>query len=425
MDSTGLSAAASRLAERIREARDDLSRQWLELISRRMAIPAEKIFPSDELIADIPLLLVAIADSIEDPTDEITSDLPVAAKAMELGRLRFNQGFDAGQILKEYELLGALLFAFARQFAAESEPAHDAVDMVVCTHRIFRAIAAIEQVTTTHFLRALAVRVGEREEQLRRFNRMITHELKNRVGATLGAGQLLNEEWLGDDERRRFASMITDNAQAIQKVLENLVALSRIDGERRRQRNSALRDVVSDVFRQLHDLAVARDVELRVSESLPDIDVNAAAVELCLSNYLSNAIKYSDGSAPVRWAEITAGVEEAPGRPGQSDIVVRVRDNGIGVPPSARPHLFERFFRAHGDSTPEGTGLGLNLVLETVQGLGGRAWAEFDQPTGSIFAFSLPCRRDADTAARVSDAPSAEKSGESRPRDAARVTASD
>jgi nitrogen-specific signal transduction histidine kinase len=66
-------------------------------------------------------------------------------------------------------------------------------------------------------------RVGEREERLRRFSRMITHELKNRVGATLGAGQLLQEEWLGDDERRRFAAMVTENAQEIQKVLENLV----------------------------------------------------------------------------------------------------------------------------------------------------------------------------------------------------------
>ena len=58
---------------------------------------------------------------------------------------------------------------------------------------------------------------------------------------------------------------------------------------------------------------------------------------------------------------------------------------------------YERFYRAHGDALPgvEGTGLGLNIVRDTVAALGGRAWAEFPEK-GSVFAFSLPCRREGD-----------------------------
>jgi light-regulated signal transduction histidine kinase (bacteriophytochrome) len=84
----------------------------------------------------------------------------------------------------------------------------------------------------------------------------------------------------------------------------------------------------------------------------------------------------------------------------EGELIVRVRDNGLGVPQKAREHLFEQFFRAHSDSvTAEGTGLGLNIVHETVASLGGRTWAEFPDEGGSVFAFSLPSRREEDAAA--------------------------
>jgi signal transduction histidine kinase len=143
--------------------------------------------------------------------------------------------------------------------------------------------------------------------------------------------------------------------------------------------------MVAEVFRQLRELARARQVRLRTVGELPMVEVNAAAVELCLSNYLSNAIKYSDPSQKERWAEVEAHVAG-------SELLVRVRDNGVGVPAERRARLFERFYRAHeGMTGVEGTGLGLNLVRETIESLGGRAWAEFDQDCGAVFAFGLPC----------------------------------
>jgi signal transduction histidine kinase len=395
MDITKPCPLATQLAARIRGAREDLTARWLDRIAARVAIDAERIFPSDELLDHVPLLMDGIAGYLEDPSDEITADVPVIAKAMELGELRFSQGFDAAEILKEYEILGGVLFNFSGRVLQEEGGQCRPDEVLICSHRLFRAISVIEQATTAHYLRVLVERVGEREERLRRFSRMITHELKNRVGATLGAGQLLQEEWLGDEERRKFAGMVADNAQQIQKVLENLVVLSRLDRDRRRQRNIMLKEVVSEVFRQLRELARAREVRL-VSKDLPEVEVNAAAIELCLSNYISNAIKYSDPSIPERRAEVHATVEDAAGGDG-CELIVRVRDNGLGVPEDQRGRLFERFFRAHESSTNvEGTGLGLNLVGETLESLGGRAWAEFEQERGSTFAFALPCRRQAD-----------------------------
>ena len=426
MDITRPCPLASDIAARIRVARVELTERWLERIAARVRIPADRIFPSEELLDHVPILMDGIADYLEDPGDEITADVPVIAKAMELGELRFGQGFDASEILKEYEILGGILYSFAAGVVADSKLACSPEELLICSHRIFRAISVIEQVTTAHYLRVLGERVAEREERLRRFSRMITHELKNRVGATLGAGQLLREEWLGVEERQRFAGMVEENALAIQKVLENLTALAKIDGQRRRQRNIPLQEVVTEVFRQLRELARGRGVEMRIAGTLPDIEVNAAAVELCLSNYLSNAIKYSDASAAERWAEVSAVLEESADAPGTEQLTVRVRDNGMGVPAESRDQLFERFFRAHTDVVrTEGTGLGLSLVQETAASLGGRAWAEFDEEGGSVFAFALPFGREDGTRSDVSDSAGAATKDDGRPTDAAPAKVSD
>ena len=70
------------------------------------------MFPTDELLDHVPLLIDGIASYLENPSAEISIDMPVVGKAMELGALRHAQGFDAYEILKEYELLGSILFTF-------------------------------------------------------------------------------------------------------------------------------------------------------------------------------------------------------------------------------------------------------------------------------------------------------------------------
>jgi signal transduction histidine kinase len=95
-------------------------------------------------------------------------------------------------------------------------------------------------------------------------------------------------------------------------------------------------------------------------------------------------------------------VEAAEREGGAGLLVIEVRDNGLGVPQEKRQQLFTRFFRAHGDTVTgvDGTGLGLSIVRETVEAMGGRAWADFDGERGSRFCISLPYRRAADQAPR-------------------------
>ena len=389
------------LAERLRGAREDLVRRWLERIAARVALSDNRVFPTEELLNHIPLLIDGIADYLESPGRDLDAEVPVTAKARELGALRYEQGFDAYQVLKEHELLLAIILNFLTGLVDEVEAPSSRREMAACWNRIVHAVELIRQATASHFLQLSAERVREREDRLRRFNRMVSHELKNHVSALRGAASLLAEPWIEDGARDRFVRMIGENAAGLQHVLENLEMLSRLESDARRQRNVLLPHAVAEVARQLRDAAQSRGLEMRIAPDLPAVEVNAAATELCLANYISNAIKYSDPAKTARWVEVTAALVP----PGVSavggELVVCVRDNGLGVPEPARADLFRQFYRAHTETVTgiEGTGLGLSIVRETVEALGGRAWAEFPAGGGSVFTFSLPSRREVDAAA--------------------------
>lgn len=386
---------AAALADRLRVSKRELTTRWLDRISERVALDANRVFPSAELLDHVPLLLDGIADYLEEPVLEVSVDAPVVSKAMELGALRHAQGFDAYEILKEYEILGGILFAhLAAEADGIAEPCAKS-ELLACGQRLFRAISVIQQTTTTHFLRLAADQVREREERLRAFNRVVSHEIKNRIGTIIGASDMLHElPDLSPDKRTTFLEIVRRNARGMQHAVENVLAVGG-SNDTRQHGKVPLRSAVQEAARQVRDAAHAARVDIRVSTNLADVEVNAAAVELCLANYLSNSIKYADPSQPDRWVEIDATSAASPD--GASELVLRVRDNGIGVPLEKRDKLFDRFFRAHETrSDVEGTGLGLSIVRETAVSLGGRAWAEFP-PQGSVFAFSLPHRRRDDS----------------------------
>jgi len=384
-------AFAAVLATALRDGSELLSKRWYERIAERVDIDAEQLFPSDGLRVDIPVLIAGIADYIESPVKEIAADSLVIAKAMALGALRFRQGFDVYEILKEFELLGSILFSYVARVRDDSVPCDDG-RLLLCVHRLFRALALIQQATVVHFIRLGDDVRREREERLRSFNRSVSHEIKNQIGTVVGAGEalLMMPEGASVD-RDQMLQVIVRNARLMQHTIENLVSLARSDNDARQHHHLQLAVAAREAARQMRENSRVAHVDIRV-EAMPEVEVNAAAVELCVTNYLSNAIKYADPKKPNRYVVITGSVERGPA--GGREVVVRVRDNGLGVPPEKRRSLFQPFYRAHDEraARAEGTGLGLSIVSETVASLGGRAWAEFPG-SGSVFAFSLPYRR--------------------------------
>jgi signal transduction histidine kinase len=384
---------AGELAKQLRENKDSLTRRWLDRISARVAIHPNRIFPTEDLLDHVPLLIDGISSYMENPALPVSADTPVIAKAMELGALRHAQGFDEYELLKEYEIFGAILFSFLGSAVDEIPLPCSRGELVLCAHRLYHAISLIQQATTVQFLALMKERLHEREERLRAFNRALTHELRNRIGATMGAGQLLQMPEIKGAEQQKLVDIVVRNMESMRLSLDNLLELTRISNDARQQRHILLPRAAAEVMRQLREFARSRGVRLHLDDSVPDVEINAAAVELCLTNLVSNAIKYADGSKGDRWVEVRGRMEPAT-EDGPAQAVVEVADNGLGVPPDQRANLFERFFRGEATVTGvEGTGLGLSIVRETVESLGGRAWAEFPEKGGSVFAFSLPTRR--------------------------------
>jgi len=384
-------AFAAAVGSRLRDDRIELVERWLERITERVTLAPNRVFPSQALLDHVPILLVGIADYVADPARPITADSKVVAKAMELGELRHDQGFTEYEILKEFEIFGGVLFNHLSRLSAEMSG--NGTDWAACAHRMFQALAVIQEASTTQYLQLMSARIQEREDRLRAFDRALTHELRNRIGAVLGASQLLESLDLPADDRRRLASVVARNAGGMHVILENLLELSRMDSGSRQQRHVLLAGAANEAVRHLREMAGADRVVVAIDEALPAVEVNAPVVELAIANFVSNGIKYADPSSSDRWVRVSGELAD------DGSVVVRVRDNGIGVPPAARAKLFGRFFRvdAPGHTSVDGTGLGLSIVRDAITAIGGRVWAEFPEDGGSEFCFALPARRSTDT----------------------------
>lgn len=99
-----------------------------------------------------------------------------------------------------------------------------------------------------------------------------------------------------------------------------------------------------------------------------------------VTNYLGNGIKYSNGNTDVI---LTVNHD-------QRDVIVSVKDEGLGISGNQLPHIFERFFRAEKTKNLEGIGLGLYLCRQIIHAHHGHVWAESEEGKGSTFYFSIP-----------------------------------
>ena len=157
-------------AARLTASKRQLTPQWMDRIPKRVSLDPNRVFPTDELLNHVPLLIEGVADYVQNPAAEIGVDMPVVAKAMELGALRHKQGFDAYEILKEYEFLGGILFTFfARTVSEIPEPCENG-ELMACGSRLYRAVTIIQQSTIAHSLLPADRHVAEREERLRGVN---------------------------------------------------------------------------------------------------------------------------------------------------------------------------------------------------------------------------------------------------------------
>jgi two-component system, OmpR family, phosphate regulon sensor histidine kinase PhoR len=212
-----------------------------------------------------------------------------------------------------------------------------------------------------------------RLEAMRRdFVANVSHELKTPLTSIAGYAETLAAETAAESQAHRFAETILSNARRMQRLVDELLDLSRVEsgGWRPAPEVIEVADAARDAWASLADRAAAAGVTFEV-EVAPDAHallVDPDAMRQILTNLLENALRHTPSGGRIRVAAEL----------GRDGVAVAVTDNGSGIPAEHLPRIFERFYRVDSGRSRHqgGTGLGLAIVKHLVEAHGGRVEAE-------------------------------------------------
>jgi two-component system, OmpR family, phosphate regulon sensor histidine kinase PhoR len=223
-----------------------------------------------------------------------------------------------------------------------------------------------------------------RLETIRRdFVANVSHELKTPLTAIAGYAETLAAE-ASDEQAVRFAQTIVENAHRMQRLVDDLLDLSRIEsgGWQPEPRPIGVEAAAREAWAGLSERTANRQVQLETATNSATINGDPEALRQIFTNLFDNALRHTAPGGRIRVAtQRVAG-----------DTVVRVTDTGSGIPAEHLPRIFERFYRVDpGRSRQEGgTGLGLAIVKHLVEAHGGRVAAESELGRGTTILLYFP-----------------------------------
>ncbi|MBC7874703.1 MAG: PAS domain S-box protein [Ferruginibacter sp.] len=239
--------------------------------------------------------------------------------------------------------------------------------------------------------RGLEEKIIERTGQLKKsnddleaFSYSVSHDLRAPLRGAIAFATILDEEYgyKLDDEAKRIISIIRDSALKMGKLIDDLLAFSRMG---KQGITKSLIDTKTMVNEIVAELALQNKGYDRIRwdiRALSPVHADVKMIRQVWINLLSNAIKYS-GTREQPLIEIGS-------YPGEDMAVFYVKDNGVGFDEEYKDKLFKVFQRLHDADKFEGTGVGLALVEKIVSRHDGKVWAEGKENKGACFYFSLP-----------------------------------
>lgn len=223
--------------------------------------------------------------------------------------------------------------------------------------------------------------IKKMERERKNMLSMFAHDIKNPV---VTAGGFLTRLICGKskDQQSDFES-IRDELKIAESLIADFLQYSRFEAKEYQPVMKPF-NIAASLRKQIENeiiLADEKNIKIRseiTEDVFPDINADEAMVNRVIANLISNAIKYtnSDGEINVRLLNR------------DTDILVQVRDTGVGIPSDKLPFLFDAFYRV--DRNQKGSGLGLSIAKTIVEAHGGKIWVESIVGEGSTFSFTLP-----------------------------------
>jgi len=233
-----------------------------------------------------------------------------------------------------------------------------------------QAAVAIERTTLAADIETARV-ATERERLRSALLSSLSHDLRTPLVSIMGAATtiLSYDEALDSANRRELAQTIQDEAERLNRFVQNLLDMTKLGSGALKPRVDwvELADVVTSAVRRTERLARHHAIRVEIDPNMPLLCLDAVLIEQVFFNLLDNACKYAPpGTAIKVWAMRTA-----------EHIAIEVADQGPGIPPEDREKVFDMFYRVNqADSQPAGTGLGLAICRGIIEAHGGTIHAE-------------------------------------------------
>lgn len=216
----------------------------------------------------------------------------------------------------------------------------------------------------------------------------VSHELKTPLTAIRGFAETLGAELAGDEQRRQhaqFAETIRANAERMQRLVDDLLDLSRIEsgGWVPTPTDVDVATAAAEAVESYREAAAARGtrIDVELAPGATTVRADPVALRQMLGNLVENAVRYTSGGTITIFSRAEHG-----------GTLIGVRDTGSGIPADHLPRIFERFYRvdAARSRAAGGTGLGLAIVKHLAEAHGGRIRAESAPGSGTTVFMSFP-----------------------------------
>ena len=216
----------------------------------------------------------------------------------------------------------------------------------------------------------------------------VSHDLRTPLSSIkAAASSLLQEDVQWDEEARRsFALAIEHEADRLNRLVGNLLDMSRIEGGALKPEKEwyPVDELIHDVLDHMQPVLQGRTVQTHLPDDLPPVELDYLQMDQVLTNLIENAVRYTPPESPI---EVSAQIDG-------EQMVISVADRGSGIPQADKERIFDKFYRVlatqrNAVSVP-GSGLGLAVSKGLVEAHGGHIWVEDRPGGGSIFRFTLP-----------------------------------
>jgi signal transduction histidine kinase len=220
-------------------------------------------------------------------------------------------------------------------------------------------------------------------EQLKdQFLSLVSHELRTPLATIYGGSRLLKErfERIPEEDRVELLADIVSEAERLQRIIENLLLLTRLDTAGLELEPVPLQVTTRKIIEKVQARSTYRSFKLDIDEEVPAVMANPTYVELVLENLIGNAIKYSPNDSIID-IEVRSIDEGA---------TVVIADRGIGIDDEQAERLFEAFYRSKQARTlASGVGIGLAVCKRVIEVQEGSIWGRPREGGGSEFGFYL------------------------------------